>query len=83
MVLTGSLSPQLAPAVLGEHPEEPSVHRRRSRDGGRGRVAARRRSDIHGRLHQDGAQTQQSECKKTLHLTPRETFKDSGLLLCT
>lgn len=55
------LSPQLAFEVLGEHPEEPSLHLRRPRDGGGGRVAARHLSDLHGRLHQIGAQTQQSQ----------------------
>ena len=55
------LSPQLAFEVLGEHPEEPSLHLRRPRDGGGGRVAARHLSDLHGRLHQVGAQTQQSQ----------------------
>jgi len=53
--------PQLAYAVLGEHPEKPALHLRRPRDGGGGRFAARHLSDLHGRLHQDGAQTQQSQ----------------------
>ena len=59
------LSPQLAFEVLGEHPEEPSLHLRRPRDGGGGRVAARHLSDLHGRLHQIRAQTQQSQYTQT------------------
>lgn len=53
---------QFAAAFLGEHPEEPALHLRRPRDRGGGRVAARHLSDLHGRLHQDGAQAQQSQC---------------------
>lgn len=56
-----SPSPQFASAVLGEHPEEPALYLWRARDRGGGRFAARHLSDLHGRLHQDGAQTQQSQ----------------------
>lgn len=60
---------QLASAVLGEHPEEPPLHLRRARDGGGGRLAARHRSDLHGRLHQDGAQTEPSQSPESrLHV---------------
>lgn len=55
------MCPQPAYAVLGEHPKEPSLHLRRPRDGGGGCFAARHRTDLHGRLHQDGAQAEQSE----------------------
>lgn len=53
---------QLASAVLGEHSEEPSLYLRRPCDGGGGGFAARHLSDLHGRLHQDRAQTQSSKC---------------------
>ena len=62
----GAFSPvQPASAVLGEHPEEPPFHLRRPRDRSRGRFAVRHRPDLHGCLHQERAQTQPGEWKRT------------------
>lgn len=60
------MSPQPASEVLGEHPEEPALHLRRARDGGGGGLAVRHLADLNGRLHQDGAQTQQGEFQSVL-----------------
>lgn len=56
------LSLQFAAAFLGEHSEEPSLHFRRARERGRGRLFVRHSSDLHGRLHENRAQTQSGKC---------------------
>lgn len=53
--------PQSADAFLGEHPEKPTLHLRHPRHWGGGRFTARPLANVHGRLHQNRAQTQQSE----------------------
>lgn len=55
---------QPSSAVLGEHPEESPLHLRRSRVGSGGRLAFCYRPDLHGRLHQERAQTQPGEWKR-------------------
>lgn len=62
----GPLFPVLQPssAVLGEHPQEPSLHFRCPRVGSGGRLALCHRPDVHGRLHQEWAQTQPGEWKR-------------------
>ena len=55
---------QPSSAVLGEHPEESPLHLRRSRLGSGGRLPLCYRPDLHGRLHQERAQTQPGEWKR-------------------
>lgn len=55
---------QPSSAVLGEHPEESPLHLRRPRVWGGGRLTFCHRPDLHGRLHQERAQTQPGEWKQ-------------------
>lgn len=59
-----ALPMQPSSAVLGEHPEESPLHLRRPRVWSGGRLAVCHRPDIHGRLHQERAQTQPGEWKQ-------------------
>ena len=72
---------QLASAVLGQHPEKPTLHLRRPRDGGGGCFAARHRTDLHGRLHQNGAQTQQSQFTQMMVHQLSQSLKSLSLRL--
>lgn len=79
------LSLQFAAAFLGEHSEEPSLHFRRARERGRGRLFVRHSSDLHGRLHENRAQTQSGKCLRISyrHIKTRNTsFIDFLSLSC-
>ncbi len=75
------LSLQFAVAFLGKHYEEPSLHFWRACERGRGCLSVRHRSDLHGCLHKNRAQTQSGKCWRISYKRTPETHRLSACSL--